>query len=301
MSDPGDALRWRVGAVTVTRLREITLTIPYDPVHPFLPEATPAALAAHPELRPHHVTAAGALRLSSHALLVDAPGLRLVVDTCVGNDRAREFICAEPLRTDFLDRMRTLGWAPESVEAVLCTHLHVDHVGWNTRLVDGVFTPTFPNARYCFARAEFEHFMSAPAGEAAVVAADSIAPIIKAGLAHLVEPTHRFTPEISLLPTPGHTIGHVSVLIESDGERAVITGDAIHHPCQMAHPDWLTPWEFDRAQALATRRALLDDLADRGTRLIGTHFPAPTAGWVTRAGDVYAFVGDGDHLDAYEA
>jgi glyoxylase-like metal-dependent hydrolase (beta-lactamase superfamily II) len=291
-------LQWTVGKVTVTRLLETELVIPYNPVTPFLADATPEALAAIPDMSPHFVTPEGALRLSIHALLIDAPGLRLVVDTCVGNDRARAFINDEPLQTRFLENMEALGWAAETVDAVVCTHLHVDHVGWNTRLVDGAFVPTFPKARYCFARDEYVQFMaeveaaSGPTAEKATIHDDAVRPVVDAGLVHLVACDHQFTSEIRLLPTPGHTAGHVSVLIESEGQRAIISGDAVHHPCQLNQPAWMTPWEHDPAQALETRVALFDDLADSPTRLIGTHFAAPTSGFVVRDADGFRFVPD---------
>ena len=282
-------MQWQIGAVTVTRLQEIEQIIPYNCAAPFFAEATPEALEELPELKPDYVTAQGALRLSIHTLLVDAPGLRLVVDTCVGNDRPRQFICEEPLQTAFLENMAALGWPPETVDAVICTHMHVDHVGWNTRLVDGAFVPTFANALYYFAETEYAFFRENQTTEAAEIAADSINPVVDAGLARFVAANHRFSAEISLLPTPGHTAGHVSVAIESMGQRAIISGDCVHHPCQMARPGWMTPWEHDRAQSLKTRLSLFSDLADSGDLLIGTHFAAPTAGRILRENGAFRF------------
>ena len=283
-----DILSWTIGDVTVTRLQELELAIAHDPVSPFIPEATPAALAELPGLVPNFVTPEGALLLSFHALLVEAPGLRLVVDTCFGNDRDHAFL-GGALHTDFLERMQALGWPPESVDTVICTHLHVDHVGWNTRLVDGVFVPSFPRARYCVAAREYAHFLAHMTADDEALAAQAIRPISDAGLLTLVEPYHRFSPEIRLAPTPGHTAGHVSVIIESKGQRALISGDFVHHPCQMPRPHWMTPWEHDRDQTLATRLTQFDALASSGDLLIGTHFPAPTGGHVVRDGDAYLF------------
>jgi glyoxylase-like metal-dependent hydrolase (beta-lactamase superfamily II) len=284
-----DCLRWTIGDVTITRLQELELAIPFNPAWPFLPDATPEALAALPDLCPRFVTPDGALRLSFHALLVDAPGLRLVVDTCIGNDRAHSFLDNIPLQTSFLEDLCALGWSPDTVDMVMCTHMHVDHVGWNTRLVDGQFVPTFPRAHYCFARSEFEHFYAHLRSEDMAFAADSIRPIVEAGLVMLVDEDHRLSPEISLRPTPGHTIGHVSIVIESRGMRAIISGDSIHHPCQMLRPHWMTTWEHDAGQALTTRLDLLEDLAQTDDLLIGTHFADPTAGHVDREGDAYRF------------
>lgn len=283
-------LSWTIGEVQVTRLLELEQVIAYDPATPFLKDATPDALAAIHGMCPTFVTEQGAIRLSIHSLLVEAPGLRLVVDTCVGNDRKRAFICDEPLQTAFIETMTSLGWPPDSVDAVLCTHMHVDHVGWNTRLIDGGFVPTFPRADYYFADTEFAHFEAHAAGEEAEIFADSIRPIVEAGQARRVACDHRLSPHVRLIPTPGHTIGHVSVVIESGGERAVISGDTIHHPCQMRHPEWMTAWEHDAERALITRRTLLDGLAETQDLLIGTHFAAPTAGHVRRVGSQFDFV-----------
>ncbi|MDB5470859.1 MAG: fold metallo-hydrolase [Caulobacter sp.] len=280
---------WRIGAVTVTRILEIELPVPYYEPRPFLNGATPEALAAIDWLHPHYVTADGALRLSIHALLVEAPGLRLVVDTCVGNDRPRRITGRQPLATPFLDQMKAAGWGPETVDAVVCTHLHVDHVGWNTMLVDGAWVPTFPNARYLIGRAEYDHWSAEGDAEQQVVLSDSIQPILDAGLADFVAPDHRLSPEIALQPTPGHTPGHVSVAIESQGQRALITGDLMHHPCQVARPDWAPPFDNDPALALETRRAVLGAVADQPILVIGTHFAAPTAGHVVTDGETWRF------------
>ncbi|MEO8813511.1 MAG: MBL fold metallo-hydrolase [Caulobacteraceae bacterium] len=284
-------LSWRVGAVTITRVVEIELPIPYDERRPFLAEARPDALRATPWLYPHYVTPEGHLRLSIHALLVDAPGLRLVVDTCVGNDRPRKFIGGRPLTTEFLKHLEAAGWPPESVDAVVCTHLHVDHVGWNTRREGGRWAPTFVNARYLIGRAEYDHWSARGDEEQQVILSDSVRPVLDAGLVDLVEMDHRLSAEVALEPTPGHTPGHVSVAIESEGRRALITGDAMHHPCQIAHPDWSPPFDSDQATSRITRRRLLEALADSDVLVIGTHFAAPTAGRVTRDGDSFRFDG----------
>ena len=282
-------LSWKIGQVTVTRIVETEMPVAYHEKHPFLPEARPEALAEIPWLYPHYVTPEGALRLSIHALLVEAPGLRLVVDTCIGNDRPRRFIGRQPLATDFLQQMEKAGWSRDSVDAVVCTHLHVDHVGWNTMLEGDQWVPTFPKARYLIGRKEYEHWMAEGDEEQHIILGDSIAPIFEAGLAELVDMDHRLSPEIALVPTPGHTPGHVSVAITSQGERALITGDFMHHPSQIARPHWCPPFDSDTAQSTATRKAVLEDLADGPTLVIGTHFAAPTAGRIVRDGDAYRF------------
>jgi glyoxylase-like metal-dependent hydrolase (beta-lactamase superfamily II) len=280
-------LSWQIGSVKVTRVTEIEFTFPYQDFA-LIKAATPEALRATPWLFPDFVREEdGALKSSVHALLVEAPGVRLVVDTCLGNDRPRRLIGNQPLSSPFLERLGEAGWPRESVDLVVCTHLHVDHVGWNTMLVDGKWTPTFPNARYLMGRREFEHWNTEGIGEEQEILSDSVRPILDAGLADFVEMDHVISPEIRLTPTTGHTPGHVSVLIDSEGERGMITGDIMHHPCQIAHPEWTTGFDTDRGAASATRLRILEEVADQPVLVIGTHFMAPTAGRIRRDGAAY--------------
>ncbi|OIQ65184.1 metallo-beta-lactamase superfamily protein [mine drainage metagenome] len=171
---------------------------------------------------------------------------------------------------------------------MLCTHLHVDHVGWNTRLVDGKWVPTFPNARYLMGRTEYEHWSGVKdRPDMAHILADSVTPIIEAGLTTLVETNERICDEISLIPTLGHTPGHVSVMIQSKGEQAMITGDFMHHPCQIAHPEWSTLADSDPDQGIETRRRMFQRLAGTPVLIIGTHFAGATAGRLVTDGDSY--------------
>jgi glyoxylase-like metal-dependent hydrolase (beta-lactamase superfamily II) len=283
-------LKWQVGDVTISRIVELEMSSPYSTKHPFIPDATPERMREPSWLHPHFVTPEGNLNTSIHALLVDAPGLKLVVDTCIGNDRPRRILAKRPLSLPFLERFAESGWKPGDVNAVVCTHLHVDHVGWNTMLVDGKWTPTFPNARYLIGRREFEHWTAEGEGETKDILADTVQPIFDAGLAHLVEMDHRISNEIRLMPTPGHTPGHVSVVIESKGQSAIITGDLMHHPCQIAHPDWCAAFDSSQPAAQTTREHFLREVCDTNTLVIGTHFTAPTAGRVVKDGDAYRLV-----------
>lgn len=274
--------KWQIGDVTITRVIEDIDDQIMDMV---VPQATPEALAEIDWLRPHFVNEEGRAVLSIHALLVETPRHRIVVDTCLGNDKQR-MLPGWNMRTgSFLEDLERAGFTPESVDTVLCTHLHVDHVGWNTRwdAQNERWLPTFPNARYLIARTEWEHWDSDPEAEAVgPVLTDSVRPVFDAGLSDLVEADHQVCQEIRLAPTPGHTPGHVSVWIESQGERAVITGDMIHHPCQIARTDWSSPVDTDGAQSASTRDALLQECADQPILMIGTHFHEPTAGHIVR-------------------
>jgi glyoxylase-like metal-dependent hydrolase (beta-lactamase superfamily II) len=250
-----------------------------------LPQATPEALDAIDWLEPF-VDARNQIVLSIHALVLETPDQCLVVDTCIGNDKPRSYPRWNLMQGRFLEDFVARGFALDQVDTVLCTHMHVDHVGWNTRLVDGKWQPTFGNARYLFAETEWRHWQREPQ-EYGPVIEDSVQPIFDAGLATLVDEQHKVSHEIQLEPTPGHTPGHVSVHITSRGEEAVITGDMIHHPCQIAHPGWSSTADVDQFKSAATRARFLERYADRPVLIIGTHFAAPTAGHIVRDGAAY--------------
>jgi glyoxylase-like metal-dependent hydrolase (beta-lactamase superfamily II) len=280
-------LTWQIGDVKITRVVELELPVP--PKYSFLKQAQPEALRTMPWLYPHFVSLDDSLLLSIHALLVEAPGIRMVVDTCVGNDKARHLLRGRLLDTPFLQHIAEAGFPREAVNTVVCTHLHVDHVGWNTMLVDGKWVPTFPNARYLIGKTEYEHWIKETEGETPQIMADSVTPIFEAGLAQMVEMDHRISPEIRLIPTTGHTPGHVSVVIESGGETAIITGDMMHHPCQVGHPEWDSEFDGDKQAGAARRHRMLEEWADKPILIIGTHFAAPTAGHIRKNGAAYRF------------
>jgi glyoxylase-like metal-dependent hydrolase (beta-lactamase superfamily II) len=208
------------------------------------------------------------------------------VDTCIGNDKSRTYPKWNNMQGDFLQRFGAAGFSLQQVDTVLCTHMHVDHVGWNTRWHDGAWQPTFPRAEYLFAEDEWQYWRE-QSQEYGPVIEDSVQPIFDAGQAVLVSQQHRLNDEIFLLPTPGHTPGHVSVHIQSKGEAAIITGDMLHHPCQIVHPDWSTTADTDQSMAAATRAEFLRQYSDQPVLVIGTHFAAPTAGHIVKDGLAY--------------
>jgi len=173
------------------------------------------------------------------------------------------------------------GFSIDGVDFVACTHLHFDHVGFNTVLVDGKWVPTFPNARYLFGRTEYEHWDAGNLG-AAVTFGDAVRPVFEAGAADLVDTDHKITDEVRFAPTPGHTPGHVSVQIESKGQRAVITGDMMHHPIQLTDPTRHGRFDMDKEAGGRTRKAFIDRFADQDVLIIGSHFNEPTSGWIVR-------------------
>ena len=279
-------MKWRIGDVTVTKIVELEAT---GGSRFILPRAIPEEILPIAWLQPDFSDERGRLRMSIHALVVETPDHRIIVDTCLGNDKENRRIPTwNRLQTSFLSDLAAAGYARETIDTVICTHLHVDHVGWNTMLMDDRWVPTFPNGRYLMGRIEFEHWTTQHEREdMAAVLADSVRPVCDAGLVDLVETGHRICEEISLVPTLGHTPGHVSVRITSRGEEALITGDFMHHPCQIARPEWSSTADSDPAEAAHTRQHVLTRLADTSILVIGTHFAGRTAGHVVLDGDVY--------------
>ena len=209
----------------------------------------------------------------------------ILVDTCVGNHKSRP---ARPSwhmqNAPFIEELARVGVHPEEVDFVLCTHLHVDHVGWNTKLLDGRWVPTFPNAKYIFSRNEFELWAARyEKGETVpvpLVYEDSVLPIVEAGQAIIVEDTHQIDDGMWLEPAPGHTPGHVMLNLKSGEETALMSGDVIHHPLQLIRPDWSSRACEDPHLSAVSRTKMLERVADTNTLLCPAHFGSPTMGHV---------------------
>jgi glyoxylase-like metal-dependent hydrolase (beta-lactamase superfamily II) len=275
-------LTWRVGEITVTRIPEVVTELPLEQL---LPEATEAALAPHREwLAPHFLGAGTTFPLSIHGLVVDTGERRILVDTCLGEHAIPGFETIGEDAGDFLGGLAEAGYARETIDTVLCTHLHFDHVGWNTMREGDRFVPTFPQARYLYARSEWEHWSKEDPGAYTGTFDAAVRPVMEAGLVDLVETNHEICAGVRLVPTHGHTPGHVSVEIASGGERAFITGDMTHHPVQWAEPEWTMGADTDCAEAAVSRRRVIDELGDTGVLVIGTHYAPPCAGHLVRAG-----------------
>ncbi|MFE1176181.1 MBL fold metallo-hydrolase [Streptomyces sp. NPDC058773] len=280
---------WDLGDLTIHRIDEVALPPQTGPW--LLPAATPDVVAQAPWLRPEFADDAGILRLSSHSFAFTADGLRVLVDTGIGNGKTRANPAWSNLNSDYLARLEAAGFPPHSIDLVILTHLHTDHVGWNTYADGAAWKPTFPNARYLTARTEWNYWATADMDESRQqMFRDSVHPIREAGLLDLVEIPAEGTdiaPGIRLIPTPGHTPGHLAVEVRGSTATALITGDCIHHPVQLLQPGIGSCVDIDPQQSAATRRHLLASLADTGTLLLGTHFPAPTGGLVQSDGDSY--------------
>jgi len=283
-------MHWNVGRVKITKIVELE-TVGHTRF--ILPHASKEEVQKLPWLIPHFATEEGRLKMSIHTLVVETLSRRIVVDTGLGNDKeGRNVPTWNNRKTPFLEIMTAAGFPPDSIDTVLCTHLHVDHVGWNTRLENSRWVPTFEKARYLFGRSEYEYWRDhSTEPDKAAIFHDSVKPIMDAGKADLVASDARICDELALIPTPGHSPGHMSVQIRSDGEEGLLTGDVAHHPCQMAHLDWSSTADSDPVQSAATRRDLFSRFADRPVLLIGGHFDG---GRIKRDRDAFKFIVAGD-------
>jgi len=279
-------LRWTVGDVRITRILEVEVS----GMSFLIPDAVPANVARIGWLRPPLVTPGAEVVCCIQSFAIEAPGRRILVDTSVGPDRIAEIPTRIERSTRFLEAPEAADLRPEAFDTVVFTHLHFDHLGWASRAAQGRRVPTFPGARYLIARAEWEYWSGLKGAATEQLLADSLKAPFDAGQVDLVAPNREIAAGIQLLPTPGHTPGHVSVEISSRGAQAVITGDVIHHPAQMARTAWWTTFDANPDLARRTRIALLERLADTGALVVGTHFPEPTAGRIAREGEVFRFL-----------
>lgn len=234
--------------------------------------------------------ASGDLVLAIQSFLIRTPRDTILIDTCVGDHKKRwRKAWTDTTSGTFLRRLEAVGVDPAEVDLVVCTHLHADHVGWNTTLAGGKWSPTFPNARYVISRSEWAHWEGLQRTDPRDQITDSVLPIINSGQAELVDDDHAVTEEVRLLPSPGHTPHHVSVGLASGAAAAVVTGDLIHHPVQCSEPGWRMSFDHDAVLAIRTRRDFLKRYADTDVLICASHFPSPSFGKVVRVGTGYAF------------
>ena len=232
-------------------------------------------------LRPNFVDATGKLVLSIHSFIVKTKHHTILVDTCLGNHKQGRFVESWNNREgNYLTDLAAAGCPPESVDYVFCTHMHVDHVGWNTRLQDGRWVPTFPNAKYLFNQQEYDYWKTVEEPHDKVVFDDSVLPIVEAKQAQFVTDGYEIDNGLVLEATPGHTPGHCSLALSSNHQQGVITGDMIHHPIQIAENQICSFADTNREQAADTRRRFCEKYSDRDVRILGTHFAPPTAGHI---------------------
>jgi glyoxylase-like metal-dependent hydrolase (beta-lactamase superfamily II) len=280
-----------IGDMTIMRALEIVT--PFDPLT-FYPETTPEDWDPHREwLAPNAMDPdTGMLLLYMQSYVVRTRHHTILIDTCVGNHKERSNRPLWHLKTDdtYMRALAMHGLKPEDIDYVMCTHLHGDHVGWNTKLENGQWVPTFPNARYVFSHKELdawqnqgdERFSDQPL-------VDSVLPIVAAGKADLVGHDFAIDDEVSLVPTPGHTPDHLAIRFSSGGSEAVMCADMVHCPVQLLYPEW-TAWpDWDPALAKTTRRRFFEHYCDTDTLVCTAHFPLPSAGFIRPEGDAFRF------------
>jgi glyoxylase-like metal-dependent hydrolase (beta-lactamase superfamily II) len=280
---------WAIGDIEVHRIVELENFV--SPPEGMYDNLTAAEVRTVPWISPNYATDQGHLKMSFHAFLVRTPDKTILVDTCFG-DRKMPAPPFSNLGRGFLDNLARIGVAPEDVDIVMCTHMHYDHAGWNTRLEGGKWVPTFTKARHLFSRTEYEFTKKGwKEGQAeASQFADTIEPVVEAGLADFIDPEgYHVTRGVRLLATPGHSPGHYSVELTSRGQRGVITGDLIHNPVHLAFPERYTRNDHDKPLASRTRQAFFERFGDGNTVVFGSHFPPPTAGHIVRSGKAWRF------------
>jgi len=286
-------LQWRLGDIAIERIVE-SEAADFEPLS-FFPQTVAEDWAEHRAwMQPHAMDpASGNLLMCMQSFLLRTRHHTILVDTCVGDHKPRSTIF--PPRWNmasgglWLRRLAAAGVRPEDVDYVMCTHLHADHVGWNTRLVDGRWVPTFPNARYLMSQLELEHSQQEPRPDLRACYVDSVLPVVEAGQAQLVRSDFALDDQVWLEPTPGHTPDHLSVRLRSGGDEAVITGDLIHSPVQCRKPEWSSAGDSDPEQARRTRRAFLTHCCEQSTLVCASHFPSPSFGRVLARGDSFDF------------
>jgi len=282
----------RIGDISIARVVENEGA--FSPVDFLLPGFSPELLKEHGWLSPQFVDPQNRVMMSFHSYVLRTPRHTILIDGCVGNGKERP---ARPMwhrqEGPYLERLAQAGVRPEEIDTVFCTHLHADHVGWNTRLRDGRWVPTFPNARYIFAKREYEHWERLHrAGEKPNhdSFADSVLPVMEAKQADLVASDHEIEAGIHLEAAYGHTPGTCLMHVKNRGAHGVFTGDVMHTPVQLAEPGLSSRFCSDPAQSATTRRALCERFADTATELFTGHFPGASATRIRRSKNSFGIV-----------
>ncbi|TMJ73925.1 MAG: MBL fold metallo-hydrolase [Alphaproteobacteria bacterium] len=282
----------KVGNTTIHRIVE--QEGPFFEMLKFFPALTKEVLEENRAwLQPRFMSPKDELMLCIQSYLVQTPHHNILIDTCVGNDKPRP---ARPfwnmMKSDRFEKgLAATGLSINDIDFVMCTHLHVDHVGWNTRLQDGRWVPTFPKARYVFADRELAHWTQRQKDDPAACpwVTDSVLPIVAANRVDIVKSAHAFNDLVTLIPTPGHTIDHYSVQVGKSGADCVITGDMIHSPLQARYPEFGMMSDYDSPQAGRSRRELFGRFCDTSTLMCTAHFPSPSTGRFVRWKDAFDF------------
>lgn len=283
-------LHRQLGGMQIDRIIE-SESPDFDPLA-FFPDTTPEDWAPYkPWLEPWCLDPkSGNIVLPMQTFLVRTRHHTILVDTCVGDNKER----ARPnwnmtASGAYLQKLADVGVQPGDVDYVMCTHMHVDHVGWNTRLDNGRWVATFPNAKYVMSQKEWTYWEGMHKAETLPHIADSVIPIMESGQAELVANDFAINDEVWFESTPGHTPDHMSVRLSSNGAQGVITGDLMHCPVQCAEPMWRARPDFDPDQARQTRQSFMERYCDTDVLVCATHFPSPSFGHFVRDGDGFRF------------
>ena len=284
----------RIGTFEVNRISEYEG--PFFAAADFFPDFDPAVVREHAELLGPRLLEPGTgnLMFSFHSFLVRTGRHNVLIDACLGNDKERPMRPQfHRMRTSFIADLARLGVRPEEIDFVMCTHLHWDHVGWNTRLQNGQWVPTFPNAKYVMAKREYDHWqefsLSGVESAHALAFNDSILPVVKTGQVLLVGDDYALDDGLWFEPYPGHTPGNVVIHARSGGERGLFIGDVLHHPLQCLKPEWSTMACTDPDASRVSRTRLVNEHADSGTMILPAHFPEPTKGHIKRHKSAFRF------------
>jgi glyoxylase-like metal-dependent hydrolase (beta-lactamase superfamily II) len=288
---------WRVGETRITRIEELMGPL-FDPVT-FFPDYSADLVAKHRDwIYPDHIDEdSGRIIASMHSWLIETPHHNILVDTCIGNDKERmPYRDWHRMQTPWLSNLKAAGVTPDQIDYVMCTHLHVDHVGWNTRLQDGRWIPTFPNAKYVFSQIEFDFWKNErEAGNPEVFNAvnnqtfdDSVLPVM--GLAQLIDGEVDLIDDLlHISPAPGHTPGSITLTLSSTREKAIFTGDICHHPIQVYEPHWNSAFCEIPDKAISTRKEVLEFCVESRALMMPAHFGPSFAGYVEDSGTGFSF------------
>ena len=287
------AIEGKIGSVEIARVLDCTLL--GETAQSWFPDFDRDAVRPHEHwLCPDHFDAeTGRIPMPVQSFVLRTRHHNILIDTCIGNDKERPGLAEmHRLTTGYIDRLAKLGLTPEDIDFVMCTHLHVDHVGWNTKLENGRWVPTFPNAKYLFGKREYAHWETerGTQGEGKVNDGsfdDSVLPIVEAGKAVMIESDHQPDPLLTIKDYPGHTPGSIAINLKDDGRTATFSGDIMHHPIQVYHPDWSSQFCWDQDMSARSRRQLLEDCVESNALLCPAHFPGANAGYVKPEGNAF--------------
>jgi glyoxylase-like metal-dependent hydrolase (beta-lactamase superfamily II) len=283
------SLKFSVGDLTIHRA--IEQEISFFPALELFPQLTPELLAENRAWlrQAKAMDDQDVLILCFQSYIVRTPHHTILVDSCIGNDKQRPLRPKWHMKTDdaYMRALAAAGVTPADIDYVMCTHLHVDHVGWNTRLENGRWVPTFPKARYVFGKSEYDYWKEQNAKTEVPPFADSVLPVVEADRADIVSNDFAIGDHVRILPTPGHTPGHVAFTFGKGKDSAVFSGDLMHTPLQTLYPELSPKFDVDPAQAAVTRRNFLERYCDTDTLCCTAHFPSPSVGKIKRKGNAF--------------